>query len=554
MTRKELQALGWNELDVVLVTGDAYVDHPSFGISIMGRLLLALGLKVGIIAQPDWRNPASLKIFGSPRLCFAISSGNIDSMLNIYTAGRRKRKSDDYSEDGKTGMRPPLAAVVYANLAKQAYPGRGVIIGGIEASLRRIAHYDYWQDKIRPSILLDSKADLLIYGMGERQIIEIAQRMSSGSSLRGIRGTARLAGARESADIKRTEKYLELPSYEEVKEKNEKLLESFSAVEKEMNPYCGKTLLQKHGERIVIIEPPQLPLSEKELDIIYSLPYACRPHPLYKKTIPAYEMIKNSVTAVRGCPGACSFCSISLHHGKFLQSRSADSILCEIRKLASAKKFGGTISDIGGPTANTYGSRQKMTETCMNCRRASCLFPKICENFIIVEEKLLELLEKAASIGGVKNVFMSSGIRTDIALRQKNLMRKIIAGHVSGHLKIAPEHLDDNVLSIMRKNKAEDFFEFCKLFETISSETGKEQYIVPYFISNLPGSGKEEFRKVEEFLSNSGWKLRQVQDFIPLPMTLASALYVCGKNAEGKKITVNKGLKERRFQRQKLRS
>ncbi len=551
-SQAEAEKIGWRQLDIAIISGEAYADHPSFGVALIARILVSSGFKVGIIPQPDWRNPGSVRIFGRPRLCFAISSGNLDSTLRTYTAARRTRKSDDYSEDGRTGLFPPAADVVYANLARQAYPGVKVVLGGVEASLRRIAHYDYWQDKIRPSILADSKADILVYGMAEKSIVEVAARISKGRELSGIRGTARLAGGRESRFLD-SSKYRMLPSYDEIVSAPDKLLESFQIAEDEANPFNARPLLQRHGDRFLIVEAPQEPLTRGELDAIYALPFAYAKDPRYKGTIPAFEMIKNSITSLRGCPGGCSFCTLALHQGRFIQSRSAESIVREIRRLASKPHFRGTISDIGGPTANCYGSAQALSGKCRACRRPSCLFPSICPEFHIDDAKFAELLEKASSQENVKHAFVGSGIRTDIALRQPKTTCAIISGHVSGQLKIAPEHLDDDVLRLMRKNKAKDFFDFVRIFEKESERAGKKQYLVPYFISNFPGSGEREFRKVDEFLRNSQWRLQQVQDFIPLPMTIASAIYLCGRTVDGRKIHVNRGLKERREQLAKLK-
>ncbi len=549
----EAKNFGWTSFDVVIITGDAYIDHPSFGAALIGRLLIATGFSVGIISQPDWKNPQSLRKLGKPQICFAITAGNLDSMLKLYSAARRLRKYDDYTENGRTGLCPPMATIVYANLARQAYPGTKIILGGIEASLRRIAHYDYWQDKIRASILCESKADILVYGMGEKTIVNIISNLKKNLPLSGIKGTARLAGANESKQIDHS-KFKIPPSFEEIKSNPDELLRSFTILENEMNPFNAKALIQKYNERSLIVEAPQLPLSQEEIDTIYDLPFAYAPHPSYKGTITAYEMIKHSITAHRGCPGACSFCSISLHQGKFLQSRSIESILCEIRKLVKKDFFRGTISDIGGPTANCYASSQKNDEQCRNCRRPSCLFPEICKNFLINQNTFIKLLDMALNINGVKHLFIGSGLRTDLAIRQAELMAKIIAKHVSGQLKIAPEHIDDKVLKLMRKNRADDFFKFIQIFEEESRKAGKKQYLVPYFISNFPGSGEEEFKKVSDFLRNSRWQLQQVQDFIPLPMTIASAFYYCGKDLDGKTLHINKGLKERRPQMRELKS
>lgn len=548
MSAAEMKRLGWEKLDILLITGDAYIDHQSFGIALIGRLLISLGFRAGVIAQPDWKNLNSLKIMGKPELACAISSGNTDSMLNIYTAGRRLRKTDDYSPGGKTGLRPSHACSVYSQLAHAAFPGIPVIIGGIEASMRRIAHYDYWQDKIRPSILVDSKADILVYGMGERAIKEIVERLAAGKSSGSIKGTARLLGKQASIKFKPDGEYISLPAFEEHLKNPEAILKSAMICESEMNPYCGRGLIQQYGDRLLVVESPAEPLNSSELDKLYELPFSGLPHPAYKEKIPAFEMIKNSITSVRGCPGGCSFCGIGLHQGKFITSRSVDSILREIRRLVKNPEFRGTISDIGGPTANTYGNYSKKTELCRKCRRVSCLFPEICPNYVPDENLMLKLLGKASKTEGVKNVFISSGLRLDLALRQRNLLREIIRGHVSGHLKVAPEHLDDDTLWLMRKNPSKDFFEFLKVFENESGKSGKEQYVVPYFISNFPGSSDEKMKTVDRFLHSLKWQLRQVQDFIPLPMTMAAAMYYAGKTPEGRNIKVNRGLRERRNQ------
>ncbi len=553
MTRQEMNQLGWKELDILLVSGDAYVDHPSFGVAIIGRVLLAKGYKVGIIAQPDWKNPSSLTGMGCPRFASAISSGNLDSMLNIYTAARRIRKEDAYSPGGKTGLRPPHAAVVYSQLARQAFPGTTVILGGIEASLRRLTHYDYWQDKIKPSILMESKADILVYGMGEKAIVEIMDRIKEGKPLDSIKGTARFPGKNASQQFNPAELFLEIPSYEEHLNNPEALLKSIAMTENEINPFCGKGIFQRHGDRIVIQESPPLPLTSLELDEVYALPFTGRPHPSYRENIPAFEMIKNSVTAVRGCPGGCSFCGLGMHQGKFTTSRSRNSIICEVRKLAERADFHGTVSDVGGPTANTYGNKTKNPDLCKSCRRPSCLFPEICGNYYPYENDFLSLLQELDKIEKVKHVFIGSGLRLDLALHQKNLLRKIIRDHVSGQLKIAPEHLDDSVLKLMRKNKAEDFHRFMHFFEEETAKAGKNQFIVPYFISNFPGCGEEEMKKVDDFLCSKKWTLQQVQDFIPLPMTMASAMYYCGKSPDGTILKVNRGLKERRPQMKMLK-
>ena len=549
-TKEELSKAGWNEIDFLLITGDAYVDHPSFGISIIGRILISSGYRVGIIAQPNWKDINSIKLLGTPKLACCISSGNMDSMLNLYTSSRRLRKKDMFSPGGKLGYRPQRSLTVYSNMAKSAFPKIPVIIGGIEASMRRFTHYDYWKDKILPSILVNTKADLLIYGMGEKAIIEAANRLNSNRDLNKIPGTVRLAGKNESEQFYNLtiNTSIVLPSHENILSSSGFLLFSHTIAEQEMNPYTGKSLVQFYNKRALIAEPPSLPLSISEMNTIYELPFSGLPHPMYKEKIPAYEMIKDSITSIRGCPGGCSFCGLGLHQTKFTSIRSEASIIKEAKKLLRKKDFYGTISDIGGPTANAYGNKPINIELCMKCKRPSCLFPSICKNYYIDENKLLKLLKKISNIPGINHVFLSSGLRLDIALYQKKLMQTIIKKHVSGHLKVAPEHLDDSVLKLMRKNPAKDFFTFLKLFEETTKKHQKEQYIIPYFISNFPGCSNEASKAIDNFLSKSNWSLQQVQDFIPLPMTIASAMYYENMDYNNKPIKVNKGLKERRFQ------
>ncbi|MCP4179299.1 MAG: YgiQ family radical SAM protein [bacterium] len=550
MTLKEVDSLGWDGIDVLLITGDAYVDHPSFGTALIGRVLLAAGYTVGIIAQPDWKDKKSLKVLGQPKIACAISSGNMDSMLNIYTAGRKIRKDDAYSSGGKAGYKPPRALTVYANLAKQAFPGLPIILGGIEASMRRISHYDYWQDKILPSILTSTKADILLFGMAEKSIINTVDNLRNNKAINNIAGSSMFLG-KKAADhfLSIMQKnYKELPSHESIITTKGALLISHKIAESECNPYSGKGLYQKYKDRLIVIEPHELPLTSDEMDVIYRLPFSNRPHPNYKEKIPAYEMIKDSITALRGCPGGCSFCGLGLHQGKIVSSRSEESIINSLLKLTSDKNFKGTVSDIGGPTANTYGNSVRNFELCKKCKKPSCLFPEICNNYIISENKLLTLLSKALIIERIKHVFISSGIRLDIASKQKKLMKQIIRKHTSGHLKVAPEHLDKKTLKLMRKNSAEDFYDFLKLFNEECKLCGKKQYIVPYFISNFPGCDEKAMSIVDDFLQKSRWSLQQVQDFIPLPMTIASAMYYEECDSNLNHIVVNKGLKARRQQ------
>ncbi|MFA4944765.1 MAG: YgiQ family radical SAM protein [Lentisphaeria bacterium] len=568
MSREEMRGRGWTELDVLLVTGDAYVDHPSFGVALIGRVLEADGWRVGILAQPDWRNPACLEALGRPRLFAGISAGNLDSMLSNYTAARHRRREDDYSPGGRPGLRPNHACAVYAQLVRRAFPGLPVVLGGIEASLRRVAHYDYWEDKLRPSILADSKADLLVYGMGESAIREIARRLAAASpsgapaDLAGLPGTARLLGAAESApygeaiadEAAGDSGFVRLPSWEELQATPRLLLEQTRQVEAEQNPFCGRRLVQFHGRRALLVAPPAPPLAAAGLDRLYELPFTRRPHPSYHDEIPAFTMIRDSVTAVRGCPGGCTFCGLGLHQGKFLQSRSRDSVLRELRTLAAAPGFRGTVTDLGGPTANLHGSRNGHTAACRSCRRPSCLFPEICPKLEIAETAFLELLRQGRRLPGIRHLFVQSGIRMDVILRQPELLRELVRHHVSGHLKVAPEHLHPEVLRRMRKPGPAVFEAFLDRFGAESRAAGKEQYTVPYFIASFPGCTAGHMGTVEEFLRRSRWNLQQVQDFIPLPMTPAAAMYVTGLDYEsGQPIPVARGTAERQRQLASLR-
>jgi uncharacterized radical SAM protein YgiQ len=553
---------GWVELDILLITGDAYVDHPAFGAAMIGRVLEADGFRVGIIAQPDWKNPESLVAMGRPRLFCGITAGNLDSMLARYTAARHLRKEDEFSPGGKTGLRPNRASIVYSQLARRVFPGITIVLGGIEASLRRVAHYDFWGDRIRPSILSDSKADILVFGMGETAALEIARRLAkaAGSGLKvdlaGIRGTARFLGANESARL--TEKNgkkdaVFLPSLEDLKSDRKNLLLLTRAVEREQNPFCGRRMVQFHGRRALVVEPPCEPPPENEMDRFYSLPFARMPHPSCREPIPAFKMIKESVTVVRGCPGGCAFCGLGLHQGKFLSVRSKKSVLGEIRKLAQKPGFSGTVTDLGGPTANCYGAANATAPECRTCRRPSCLFPRICKKFRIMDAKAAALLRDAAEIPGVRHLFVQSGIRIDLALRQPKYLKELLRRHVSGHLKVAPEHLARGVLKRMRKGGYGIFERFLEIFRKESSAARKEQYLVPYFMSSFPGCTEKDMDVVREYLRKHDWNLRQVQDFIPLPMTAAAAMYSTGLDYEsGEPIPVARGAVARSRQKSKL--
>ena len=546
-----MTARGWDELDVLLVTGDAYIDHPSFGAAVIGRVLEADGFRVGIIAQPDWRNPESLKVLGRPRLFCGVTAGNLDSMVSNYTAARHKRREDDYTEGGVTGKRPNHAAVVYSQLCKRAFPGLTVVLGGVEASLRRVAHYDYWSDGFKPSILLDAKADLLVFGMGEHAAREIAARLQAGRDCVGIRGTARLLGAKATATMDFS-KHLELPSWEALQQDKNLLIPITKIVEREQSPFNGRQLFQRHGDRCVVIESPAFPLKGPEMDALYDLPFARVPHPMYRQTIPAFTMIKDSITVVRGCPAGCTFCGIGVHQGKFLTSRSEQSVMREIKQMTEQPDFRGTISDLGGPTANLYGCENDVEEACKVCRRPSCLHPTICTKFHIESAPAIDMMRAARKAEGVKHVHVQSGIRMDVAFRTPEYLKELIHHHVSGHLKVAPEHLHPDVLKRMRK-PAGLFEEFQEMFREESAAAGKQQYLVPYFISSFPGCGDKEMTVVEKFLNKSKWNLQQVQDFIPLPLMPATAMYVTGLDYDtGKPIPVARGAGDRYRQRQAL--
>lgn len=553
MTREEMLARNWQEIDILIITGDAYIDHPSFGPVLIARVLLDAGFKVGIIAQPDWRNPESLKTFGRPRLGCGVASGNMDSMIRLYTAGRRLRKEDMYSPGGRAGLCPPHATVVYSHLAKQAFPGIPVVLGGVEASLRRVAHYDYWQDKLRPSILVDSKADILCYGMGEITMVEIFRRLDRGESLIGIRGTCRYPGGKESRLFVPDQNTVSLPDYETIIADKDALMRQTKQIEAEMNPRNGRRMTQWTNGRLLIIEPPQRCMTTAEYDHVSELPFTNLPHWSYQEKIPAWEVIKDSIQIVRGCPGGCAFCGLVAHQGRQMVFRSPESICRSIEKLAATGYFKGTVSDLGGAAGNIYGHHPADPEKCDKCRRYSCLFPDFCPNYVADEKPLIKLLDKVSDMPQVKHVFINSGVRLDLALAQPEQTRKIIADHISGHISVAPEHLDDKVLKLMRKGKAGEFEAFREIFEKISGQCGKKQFMIPYFISNFPGCTAKDMKVVDDYLAENHWNLQQVQDYMPLAMTMGCAMYYTGKTPDGRDIEVNRGLAQRRDQRDMLR-
>jgi uncharacterized radical SAM protein YgiQ len=551
LTRGEMQARGWDEVDVVFVTGDAYVDHPSFAMAVLGRLLEKAGFRVAILSQPDWHTCDAWRSFGRPRLFFAVSAGNMDSMINHYTANRKVRNDDAYSPGGQIGRRPDRATLAYCQRAREAFKGVPVIAGGVEASLRRLAHYDYWSDKVRRSIILDCKADLLVYGMGERAIVEIARRLSAGQTvrdLRDMRGVVYRLGASETPPL---ENSLVLPSYEQVSVDKWAFAEMTKISHNETNPFNARRLLQHHDRECIVANPPAFPLDQSEMDHVYGLPYTRKPHPAYgKQQIPAYEVVKDSVQIMRGCFGGCTFCSITAHEGRIIQSRSQQSVLGEIRQMAADPEFKGVVSDIGGPTANMYQMRCGRPEVEAKCRRLSCVHPTICKLLGTDHGPLVELMQAARKEPGVKKVLVASGIRMDLARRSPEYMRELAAHHVGGHLKIAPEHTDPTVLALMKKPGVEEFSQFDQEFKKASDAAGKKQYLVPYFIASHPGSTLDSMIELALFLKRNHYKPDQVQDFIPSPFDIAACMYHTGLDPFTKKpVYVATGLRDRKLQR-----
>ncbi len=555
MTLDEVHARGWDALDIIFVSGDAYVDHSSFAAAVICRVLEARGFRVGIIAQPNWRSVDDFRALGKPRLMYCIGAGNMDSMVNLMTAARKPRSDDAYSPGGRAGLRPERATIPYAQRCREAYPDVPIVAGGVEASLRRLAHFDYWQDKVRPSILLDAKCDLVVFGMGERPIVTIAKRLQAGEpvkSIRDVRGTAYVLGASEPPPAGVA--VVELPSFEDVAAQTEAGRVAFARMTKrihhETNPLNAKTLVQRHARRHVVQNPPDLPLSEREMDAIYGLPFNKLPHPSYAEKIPAYEQIRFSVTIMRGCFGGCNFCSITAHQGRTIQSRSQKSILQDIEDMQRVPGYTGVISDIGGPTANMYKMRCKDPDTEAMCHRLSCIDPTICKNLSYDHTPVIDLMQKARQARGVKRVFIASGVRMDLAAKSPKYLEELSAHHVGGHLKVAPEHISDKVLKLMKKPRQDNFLEFKRNFEKASKRSGKEQYLVPYFISSHPGSDLEAMIELALFLKRQGFRPQQVQDFIPTPMDVATAMYYTGIDPTTmEKVYVAKALRDKKLQR-----
>ncbi len=654
MSRAEMDELGWDSCDIIIVTGDAYVDHPSFGMALIGRLLEAQGFRVGIIAQPDWQSADAMTVLGKPNLFFGVTAGNMDSMVNRYTSDKRLRSEDAYTPDGEAGKRPDRSVLIYAQRVREAYRDVPLIIGGIEASLRRIAHYDYWSDKVRRSILPDAKADLLVYGNAERAIVDIAHRLAKGeaiSSITDVRGTAFIAKAippdwavidstdidqpgrveqvpdhfrnpyvdttqagadcaknnvtpeqaavlsqntstvvsfkdnkaqpvktdfvtqqksetkleskLESKQVKldRDKTVIRLPSFEQVKQDNLLYAHTSRVFHLETNPGNARALLQQHGQRLVWINPPPIPLTSKELDAVYELPYTRIPHPVYKQArLPAWEMIRHSINIMRGCFGGCTFCSITEHEGRIIQSRSEDSIIREVETIRdTVPGFTGNISDLGGPTANMYQLTCKSEKIESACRRLSCVYPDICSNLNTNHDPLISLYRRARKLPGIKRVFVASGLRYDLAIRSPEYVKELVTHHVGGYLKIAPEHTEQGPLSKMMKPGIGSYEKFKQMFEKYSKEAGKEQYLIPYFISAHPGTTDEDMLNLAVWLKQNSFRPDQVQAFLPTPLAIASAMYHTGKNPlkgvkrDSETITIVRGAKQRRLHKAFLR-
>jgi len=627
MCRAEMDALGWDSCDIVVVTGDAYVDHPSFGMAIVGRLLEAQGFRVGIISQPDWQSADPFRVLGKPNLFFGITAGNMDSMVNRYTSDRRIRSDDAYTPGGEGGKRPDRSVIVYSQRAREAYPDVPIVIGGIEASLRRIAHFDYWSEKVRRSVLLDAKADLLVYGNAERQIVDIAHRLGAGESIADItdlRGTvftrksipddyleidsthldtpgplnppidpyamddnggtkattqaaAVAASSLDSAEARTAEKVvrfvrrvknadrdrsvIRLPAFEQVVDDPVMYAHASRILHLEANPGNARALVQRHGNVEVWLNPPPIPLTTAEMDRVYELPYQRQPHPFYGDAeIPAYKMIRFSIAIQRGCFGGCTFCSITEHEGRIIQSRSEGSVLREIEKIRdTVPGFTGVISDLGGPTANMYRLACKSREIESACRRPSCVYPGVCPNLNTDHTPLIQLYRKARSLPGIKKVLIASGVRYDLAIESPEYVKELAQHHVGGYLKIAPEAIGEGPLSKMMKPGIGTYDRFKELFDRYSREAGKEQYLIPYFIAAHPGTTDEDMLELALWLKRNGFRADQVQAFLPSPMATATAMYHSGKNPlrrvsrSSEEVVIPKGLKVRRLHKAFLR-
>ncbi len=556
--RADLEARGWDRLDVLIVSGDAYVDHPAFGPVIIARALEAEGYRVGIVAQPSWSTIEDLARMGTPRLFVGVSAGNLDSMLNKLTAQKKTRSQEQYSPGGRLELRPNRATIVYSNLCRQAFPGVPIVLGGIEASLRRIAHYDYWSDQVRRSILLDAKADLLVFGMGETAVVEIARRLSAGggvASLCGIRGTARVLSREERSSwqetaesTERTDGPVVLPSYESVASDPVAFATMTRLVYLESNPHNARPLMQPHGSQAVWLEPPSLPLDPEGLERLYRLPFQRAEHPSYAEPVPALRSVRHSVAVTRGCFGGCAFCAITCHEGRIVQSRPKEGVLREVRALCKAPGFPGVITDVGGPTANMYGMSCGNERAARMCRRTSCVHPAPCRYLRTDHGEYIRLLRAVRTVPGVKHAFVASGVRHDLALRSPAFIRELAEHHTGGQLSIAPEHVNPEVLALMRKPPASLWEQFEEAFLRASSLAGKRQFVVPYFIVGHPGSTLRDTIELALWLKRRSLRPRQIQEFIPTPMTLATAMYHTGLDPMTMKpVVVVRDLREKRM-------
>jgi len=623
MSRAEMDDLGWDSCDIILVTGDAYVDHPSFGMAVIGRLLESQGFRVGIIAQPDWQSAEAFKVLGQPNLFFGVTAGNMDSLINAYTADLRIRTDDSYTPEGVAGKRPDRAVIVYSQRCREAYYNTPIVIGGIEASLRRIAQYDYWSDKVRKSVLIDANADILLYGNAERALMEVAHQVAAGhpiSAMTRIRGTAILldsvpagwteidstridwpskidampnpyeykdpksqscASAKNAApdpeaaspmriipmplhrksDLDNDSTYIRLPSFNKVKNDPALYAHASRVLHQESNPHNARVLVQKHDNKEIWINEPPIPLATDEMDGVFDLPYQRRPHPSYGAAkIPAYDMIKTSVNIMRGCFGGCTFCSITEHEGRIIQSRSEESILKEVEKIRDqVPGFTGTISDLGGPTANMYRLNCKSETIQKNCRRLSCVYPTICQHLETDHKHTTQLYRKARRIPGIKRVAIASGLRYDLAMRDPEYVEELVTHHVGGYLKIAPEHSEENTLSKMMKPSISSYDAFKEMFDRFSKKAGKVQYLIPYFIAAHPGTDNEDMLNLGLWLKKNKFRPDQVQTFYPSPMALATAMYYSGKNPlkkvtyKSEKLSIVRQIEQRRIQKAFLR-
>lgn len=621
-SRAEMDALGWDSCDVIIVTGDAYVDHPSFGMALIGRLLESQGFRVGIITQPAWNDTEDFMQLGCPNLYFGVTGGNMDSMVNRYTSDRKRRSDDAYTPNGEADKRPDRCTLVYSQRCREAYKDVPIILGGIEASLRRIAHYDYWSDKIRRSLLIDAKADMLIFGNAERAIVEVTHRLARGEKIESItdlRGTAFIRKTRDNPELdgwlevdsttldepkqidphpnpyeeytpntpiappevqeptatihpvrfmtrqmvkhERSKTYVRLPSYEQVRDDPVLYAHTSRLLHLESNPHNARALVQRHGDREIWLNPPPIPLTTPEMDKVYELPYQRRPHPRYaEQNIPAYEMIRFSITIMRGCFGGCSFCSITEHEGRIIQNRSEDSIVREIETIRdTVPQFTGIISDLGGPTANMYRLHCKDPTIESACRRLSCVFPGICKNLNTNHAPLIKLYRRARELPGIKRIFIASGLRYDLAVESPEYVKELVTHHVGGYLKIAPEHTETGPLSFMMKPGISTYHRFKQLFDKFSQEAGKEQYLIPYFIAAHPGTTDEDMLNLALWLKQNGYRADQVQAFLPSPMALATAMYHSERNPlkavkrNGEPILSARGLNQRRLHKAFLR-